>query len=50
MNGKKAKKLRRMAEKMTVGKPEKGYMRQGTTIVLIPGTTRSVYQKLKKRI
>lgn len=49
MNGKKAKMLRRMAEQMTIGKPTKEYTEMQGTVILVPGTTRSVYKKLKKK-
>lgn len=50
MRGKKAKELRRLAEKMTVGAVEKSYITVQGTTKLTPGTTRSVYQKLKKQL
>lgn len=50
MNGKKAKALRQMAQKLTVGMPEKkygAYKDNHHTVVLIRDCTRSFYQRLK---
>lgn len=47
MNGKKARALREMARKVTVGMPDKEY-EEGMPRVLIRDCTRSFYKRLKK--
>ena len=49
MNEKHAKKLRRAAERATVGAPAIAYKRKGTTIILDKNSTRGFYQALKKQ-
>lgn len=50
MNGKKAKRLRRQAEELTVGKPTVNYLQHKKTgQVILGGCTRKVYKFLKKQ-
>lgn len=49
MNGKKARKLRQKARKLTVGKPGAAYlMDMNGSAILDPASTKGVYRKLKK--
>lgn len=51
MNGKKSKKLRRQAEAATVGRLAGAIVatqKNRTTAIHLPGTTRQIYQRLKK--
>lgn len=47
MRGKKSKRLRRLAETLTPGRPARAYEAKGDTIRLVPGCTRRVYRRLK---
>ena len=51
MNGKRAKRLRRVAEAATVGMPAVRYTREarcGWALTLAPGCTRHAYKMLKR--
>jgi hypothetical protein len=48
MRGRKAKFLRRRARAMTVGNPEKIYLRRAGQVVLSSDCTRGVYKNLKR--
>lgn len=52
MNSKKAKALRRLAERVTIGAPATGYERHAIVRSrrVMPGTTRAVYHDMKRAL